>query len=415
MGSACVKRPNVKINRKPTNDLIKLTKSSNIREKYEPISLLGNGAFGKVRLFRAKSAKELKFAIKTIKKENMPKDLFNFLIDEVKIISRMDHPNIVKYYETYEDDFYIHIVMEYLQGEDLFKLIVAKKNENFNEKDLAEILSCLMKALSYIHGQGIVHRDIKPENILFSKTNNYNTLKLIDFGLSTNLKSDSRFRVGSPFYMSPEIIEGDFSFKSDVWSVGVILYVMLTGKFPFNGKSNEDVFEEIKKKSLNTKYLNEANCSDLVKDLLSKLLVKDQNKRLTIEEALQHPWFKHYLNTDKNSGKIDNGIIESMKNFTKKNLFQKEALFYIAKLSKDDDIKKLKNCFMDMDKNNTGTLDYDEIKVAFRNMGIQIEDVRFIIIIFFIFFILIFLIFNFFHRKKLKPFGKVWISIGIMK
>jgi calcium-dependent protein kinase len=380
MGSSCVKRPIIKINKQPKKDqnLFKITNSSNMREKYEPISLLGNGAFGKVRLFRNKSTKNLKFAIKTIKKETMPKDLFSFLIDEVKIISKMDHPNIVKYYETYEDEYYIHIVMEYLHGEDLFKLICAKKNQNFTEKDIAEILSCLLKALSYIHNQGIVHRDIKPENILFSTVNNNNSLKLIDFGLSTHLKSDSRFRVGSPFYMSPEIIKGEFSFKSDLWSVGVILFVMLTGKFPFNGKTNEDVFNEINNKSINIRLLNESKFSDLVKDLLLKLLIKDQNKRISVEEALIHPWFKYYLNlADKNSDKIDNQITESLKNFTRKTLFQKEALFYIAKLSKDDEIKKLKNCFLQMDKDNTGTLDYEEIKFAFKHMGIEIEEVKF--------------------------------------
>ena len=212
---------------------------------------------------------------------------------------------------------------------------------------------------------------------MFSRLNNYNSLKLIDFGLSTHLKSDSRFRVGSPFYMSPEIIKGEFSFKSDVWSVGVILFVMLTGKFPFNGKTNEDVFNEINNKMINLRLLNESKFSDLVKDLLIKLLVKDQNKRLSVEEALLHPWFKYYLNiTDKNSDKIDNQIVESMKNFTRKTLFQKEALFYIAKLSKDDEIKKLRNCFLQLDKDNTGTLDYEEIKSAFKHLGIEIEEVN---------------------------------------
>lgn len=374
MGGACVKRPNVKINKKP-NELDRLTKSVNIRERYEPISLLGNGAFGKVRLFRSKTSKDLRFAIKTIKKENMPKELFNFLIDEVKIIAKMDHPNIVKYYETYEDENYVHIVMEYLQGEDLFKLILAKKNDNFSEKDIADIISCLMKAVAYIHNQKIVHRDIKPENILFSKTNNYNTLKLIDFGLSTNLKSDSRFRVGSPFYMSPEIIEGDISFKSDVWSIGVILYIMLTGKFPFNGKNNDEVFEEIRNKQLNQKILNDFGCSTEVKDLLSLLLHKDQSKRCTIEEALNHKWFKKLNNDQKNTPKVVNEIMDSLKNFTQKNLFQKEALFYIAKLSKDEEVLRLKNCFMEIDKDHTGTLDIEEIKTAFQKMGINIDDV----------------------------------------
>jgi calcium-dependent protein kinase len=289
----------------------------------------------------------------------------------------MDHPNIVKYYETYEDEHYIHIVMEYLKGEDLFKLLLNKKKESFTEKDIAEILTCLLKALSYIHNQGIVHRDIKPENILFSKSNNYNTLKLIDFGLSTKMKSDSRFRVGSPYYMSPEIIEGEFCYKSDVWSVGVILYVMLTGRFPFNGKSNEEVFEEIKNKNYNKRYLEDTKCSDLVKDLVSKLFIKDIKNRLTVEEALMHPWFKSFeIPLEKRKEvKIDNSIFNDLKNFAKKNLFQKEALFYIAKLSKDDEIKKLKNCFLEMDKNNTGTLDFDEICKSFKNVGIEINEV----------------------------------------
>lgn len=376
MGSACVKRPIVKVNKKPNNDLDKIARSTNIREKYEFISRIGNGAFGKVRLFRSKSAKNLRFAIKSIKKDDMPEDLFNFLIDEVKIISKMDHPNIVKYYETYEEEHYIHIVMEYLQGEDLFNLIRSKKGDNFSENDIAEIISCLMKAVSYIHNQKIVHRDIKPENILFSRNNNYNSLKLIDFGLSTNLKSDSRFRVGSPFYMSPEIIEGDISYKSDVWSIGIILYVMLTGKFPFNGKENEEVFHEIKNKPLNLKYLIECGCSDDVRSLLSKLLNKDQEKRITIEEALKHKWFKILKNNkETQNGKMSCEIIASIKNFSLKSLFEKEALFYIAKLSKDEEINKLKNCFLELDKDNTGTLEYDEIQFAFKKLGIKIEEV----------------------------------------
>jgi len=375
-----MKRPTIKENKNP-GKLTRFTNSKNIKDKYQPICLLGSGAFGKVGLYRNLESKKSRFAIKTIKKSTMSLDLINFLVEEVEIISKMDHPNIVKYYETYEDEDYINIVMEYLQGEDLFKLIIAKKEESFTEKDIAQIISCLLRALSYIHGQGIVHRDIKPENILFSKNNNYNSLKIIDFGLSTNLKSDSRFRVGSPFYMAPEIIEGDFSYKSDIWSVGVIFYIMLTGKFPFNGTENEEVFEEIKNKELNMRYLNHSKCSDSVKNLVSKFLIKEAKSRISIEEALAHPWIREHSNStckvkDNDSFKIDNEIIQAMKNFTKKNLFQKEALFYIAKLAKDDEIDKLKNCFFELDKDNTGTLEYDEIKLAFDKMGIKIDEVK---------------------------------------
>lgn len=379
MGSACVRRPAVKVNMKPiANKLSNISKNSDYKNKYEPIGLLGNGAFGKVRLFRDKNIKDLKFAIKTIKKDTLPKELLSFLVDEVKILSNMDHPNIVKYYETYEDEFYINIVMEYLQGDDLFRLITSKNEVEFTERTIAEIIRCIFQALSYIHNQGIVHRDIKPENILFSKNENFQTLKLIDFGLSTRLKSDSRYRVGSPYYMSPEIINGYFSFKTDVWSVGVILYVMLTGKFPFNGKNNEEVFEQIKLKTYNFKHLNESKSSTLAKDLVAKLLNKNEENRLSVEEALMHPWFKFYLssdNTKNHEAKLEDNIIQSLKDFTKKNLFQKEALFYIAKLSKEEEITNLKKTFIELDKNNTGTLDFYEVNSAFKKLGIEIPEV----------------------------------------
>jgi len=375
MGSACMKRPEIRVNLKPSSSLSKLTKTSDYRNKYEQINILGNGAFGKVRLFRDKNSKDLKFAIKTIKKDNLPKEFFSFIVDEVQILSKMDHPNIVKYYETYEDEVYINIVMEYLQGEDLFKLISSKTQDDFTEKDIAEIISCILRALSYIHNQGVVHRDIKPENILFSKNGSYESLKLIDFGLSTGFKTDSKFRVGSPYYMSPEIIEGNFSFKSDIWSVGVILYVMLTGYFPFNGKNNKEIFDQIKTQTYNYRHLNSSKCSDLAKDLVAKMLNKNELKRLSVDEALIHPWFKFYLNLDKTVEKIDEEIIKSLKSFTQKNLFQKEALFYIAKLSNDDEIKKLKSAFIELDKNNTGTLDFNEISSAFVRLGIKIPEV----------------------------------------
>ena len=178
--------------------------------------------------------------------------------------------------------------------------------------------------------------------------------------------------------MAPEIIHGNFCYKTDVWSVGVILFVMLTGHFPFSGKTNDEVFEKILSRNYEIKYLNEKKCSPYAKDLIAKLLVKEQNQRISIEDALAHPWFKYYLGLDVGDipYRIDEEIISSLTEFTRKSLFQKEVMFYIAKLSKEDEIKKLKKAFLELDTDNTGTLDYGEIHTAFNKLGIKIKDVK---------------------------------------
>ena len=221
-----------------TKKRVAQSRNTDIRKNYEFISMLGNGAFGKVRLYRDRNYKELLFAIKTLKKEGIPPYEFNLLKSEVNILSNLDHPNIVKYFGVFEDDFYVHIVMEYLKGYDLYKIISLKIYNGFDEKDMCGIIEQLLKALSFIHNQGIVHRDIKPENILFSDRRDYSTLKLIDFGLATYKKDHKS--VGTPYYMAPEMFEGNSCIQSDIWSVGVIVYLMLTGKFPFDVKENEN-------------------------------------------------------------------------------------------------------------------------------------------------------------------------------
>ena len=144
-------------------------KNIDIRKNYEFISILGMGSYGKVRLYRDRNYKDLLFAIKTLKKEGISSYQFNLLKSEVNILSNLDHPNIVKYFGAFEDNYYVHIVMEYLKGYDLYKIISLKKYTGFDEKDMCEIIQQLLKALSFIHSQNIIHRDIKPENILFAK------------------------------------------------------------------------------------------------------------------------------------------------------------------------------------------------------------------------------------------------------
>lgn len=383
----CSKRPVITTNSKPSRSMTKFSKITDLKKKYEYICMLGNGTFGKVRLYRDKFCKDMKFAIKTIKKEGISSYLRDCIIEEVNILHELDHPNIVKYYETYEDDFYINLIMEYLSGEDLFKVISMKKYNNYSEKDAAEIMTYIFKALSFIHNKKIVHRDIKPENILFGVPGDYQTLKLIDFGLSTHTLSKIGKSVGSPYYMAPEIIDGSYTFKTDIWSVGVILYVLMTGKYPFNANSQEEIFTKIKKIPYDMKSLNSSPCSKEAKDLISKLLVKEESERLSIDDALEHAWFKKWreegeLNRKVNGSEVnapllENDIIDSIKRFTNNNSFHKEVLFYIAKISKDEEISKLRQIFMKLDKDNTGTLTFDEILQAFEEIGLKVDKVEF--------------------------------------
>jgi calcium-dependent protein kinase len=373
MGSTCSKRPVTantgKNSKKPLTDFVK---QADIRKKYEVISVLGSGAFGKVRLYVDKQCKDMKYAIKTLKKENISQDLLNCITSEVKILSELDHPNIVKYYEAYEDESFIHIVMEYLQGEDLYKLI-NKRKHNFKEPDVAEILTYLLKALSFIHNKGLVHRDIKPQNILFSIPGDYKTLKLIDFGLSTSETNKLKQRVGSPYYMAPEIINGRFSSKTDLWSVGVILFVMVTGNYPFEARNQEEIFYKIQNEDYNRKALESRKCSEEVKGLLELLLQKQEKDRGDCTTALSHAWFKKFEN--KQDIALNNQVLENLRDFTSKNLLQKEILFYIAKISKDDELSRLSTVFRELDQDNTGTLERIEICEAFKRLGVNVDQV----------------------------------------
>jgi len=352
----------------------RISKSKNIdvRKNYEFISMLGNGSYGKVRLYRDRRYKDLLFAIKTLKKEGIPQYQFNLLKSEVHILSNLDHPNIVKYFGVFEDDWYVHIVMEYLKGYDLYKIISLKKYTGFDEKDMCEIIQQLLKALSFIHSQNIIHRDIKPENILFANKRDYSTLKLIDFGLATYQKKDTK-SVGTPFYMAPEMIDGNSCPQSDIWSVGIIVYLMLTGKYAFEAKEGENLYEKIKNNEVDMQPLIDSECSEEAKDFITKCLKKKYTERMTSTECLEHAWINKFC-IKKNSNLLNNDTVDTLLDFANKNALQKEIYYFIAKISSENDINKLKQFFNQLDVDNSGTLTIEEVEKAFKQIHIDITD-----------------------------------------
>ena len=352
------------------------SKNKDIRKNYEFISMLGNGSFGKVRLYRDKNYKELLFAIKTLKKEGISSYHFNALKKEVDILSNMDHPNIVKYFGIFEDDHFIHIVMEYLKGHDLSKMISLKNYTDFGENQIGQIIHQLLKALSFIHSKKIIHRDIKPENILFSDKRNLFSLKLIDFGLATFSEQEKK-TVGTPLYMSPEMIDGNGTYVSDIWSVGVIVYQMLTGKLPFQGgdkDNNELLYQNIKKEKYNLENLNEIDCSQDIKDFIEKALQKDIKLRMNVEEALNHPWIKKFRETSLDPSLLNEDTIQLFINFSKKPALQKEIYYFLAKICNEADITKYKNIFNFFYINNKGGLEKIDLKEGLEKNNINIDE-----------------------------------------
>ena len=375
MGSMCSNKPIViETEADPKHLVTKFSKLTSLKKQFEFICQLGNGAFGKVRLYRDIYYKDMLYAIKTLKKEGIPKVLYNCLIAEVKILSELDHPNIVKYYGTFEDAYYLHIVMEYLKGDNLNKIITLRDYNELDEQEMAQIIHQLLKALLFIHNKNIVHRDIKPENIVFGKKRDYSTLKLIDFGLATTTRNTKRNSCGSPYYMAPEIINGHFCKKTDIWSVGVIIYLMLTGKHPFeitkDGK--EDIFDIILSKDYDVTELDKSECSEEAKDIILKTLVKDPDKRLSTEECLNHPWIRK--NITSRAGAITKKTMRILKRFSQKTPLQKELFFFIAKITREEEIKQLKEIFNQIDIKSEGMIRMSDIKAAFNSVSININD-----------------------------------------
>ena len=354
------------------------SKNKDIRKNYEFISMLGNGSFGKVRLYRDKNYKELLFAIKTLKKEGISNYHFNLLKREVDILSNMDHPYIVKYFGIFEDDFFIHIVMEYLKGHDLSKIISLKNYNDFNENQMGQIIHQLLKALSFIHSKNIIHRDIKPENILFSDKRNIFSLKLIDFGLAAFSEQDKKI-VGTPSYMSPEMVDGNGTYVSDIWSVGVVVYQMLTGKLPFEKNDDEEntnelLYQRIKKEEYNKERLQKIDCSEDVIDFIDKALKKDVKSRMTVEEALNHPWIKKFNINSLDPSLINEDSIQLFLNFSNKPALQKEIYYFLAKISNENDIAIYKNIFNFFDVNNKGGLSKNDLKEGLAKNKINIDE-----------------------------------------
>jgi len=259
-----------------------------VEELYELGKEIGQGGFSVV--YRAKRIKDgAIFAIKKITKDEEGVDI-ELLKREIYIMKKVDHPNILKLYEVYEDDEFFWLVLELVEGLELFDKIVDRGN--YSEKDAANIVKQIVEAVKYLHEHEIVHRDLKPENLLSAGEGENEVVKVADFGFAKNFGEEKLITsCGSPGYVAPEVLTEDtYTNAVDMWSVGVIIYILLSGYPPFYDDAPPKIFKKITEAKYDFNDPAWEHVSDLAKDLIRKLLVRDPEERLTAAECLKHPW-----------------------------------------------------------------------------------------------------------------------------
>jgi calcium-dependent protein kinase len=254
-------------------------------EDYKVTKVLGTGTYGEVRLCKHLKSGEPR-AVKIVKKDKFNSDEIQQIMEEVVIHKKLDHPNIVKIHEYFEDQNNFYIVQELCEGGMLFDHIINKGH--LEEKCSQECVKVLAQAIAYINSFDIAHRDIKPENILLDSSKHYANLKLIDFGCSKVLQqasTDSQL-VGTPFYIAPEVLRGRHGKQCDVWSIGVIAFILLCGDPPFYGESTEEIEAKIRIGVFSFDNICWQQVSAEAQDFIAKTLVLDVEERMTIEQCL---------------------------------------------------------------------------------------------------------------------------------
>jgi len=211
------------------------------------------------------------------------------LKSETNLLQSVNHPNVVQLIDICDTKDILFIVMELMEGGELYDEIVKRKS--FTEKDASFIMKQLLCALTYLHDKNIVHRDLKLENLLLVKSNSLE-IKIADFGLSKVYSGEALTTAcGTPYYVAPEILMGDgYNAKIDTWACGVLLYVLLSGRLPFSGDTDPELFNAIIAAELIWKKPQFDTVSNQAKDLIRKLITKDVDSRLTAREAFQHPF-----------------------------------------------------------------------------------------------------------------------------
>ncbi|CAN7062966.1 hypothetical protein IGI04_016981 [Brassica rapa subsp. trilocularis] len=344
-----------------------------IKLRYNLGRELGRGEFGVTYLCTDNETGE-SFACKSILKKKLRTAVdIDDVRREAEIMRVMpEHPNIVTLKETYEDDKAVHLVMELCGGGELFDRIVARGH--YTERAAASVIKTIMEVVQMCHKHGVMHRDLKPENFLFANKKETAPLKAIDFGLSIFFKPGEKFNeiVGSPYYMAPEVLKQSYGPEIDIWSAGVILYILLCGVPPFWAETDHGVAKAILKSVIDFRRDPLPKVSSNAKDLIKRMLHPDPKRRLTAQQVLDHPWIQDGKNASNVS--LGESVRARLKQFTVMNKLKKRALRVIAEHLSVEEASGIIERFQVMDTSNRGKITIQELRLGLRKLGIVVPQ-----------------------------------------
>ena len=365
---------------------------------------IGEGNYGRILKMKHLKTDEIR-ACKVINKNRVQTGFSeDDIINEIEILKSVEHMNIIKIFEFFSDEQNYYIITEYCEKGDLFDNL---DKLEINEFLISVIIKQIFSAIKYLNFKNIFHGDLKLENILIdnSKKIHYNhsdltyiTIKLIDFGCSKIFQSNRKYNevIGTIYYSSPEVLNNNYNEKCDIWSIGVIMYLLISGKMPFQGND----LEAIKNNILDKNYKIDFDIPEIKGkysyesiDLMKKLLVYDPSKRICANEASSHIWFKNVNNSEQHlvSKTMTKNVLLHLKNYHHEFKFQLAVMTFIThNMGKNEEVNKLKLVFNKIDKDNDGKISKEELKntlkehlgtlaaneadLIFKELGIAVND-----------------------------------------
>ncbi|CAN6353213.1 unnamed protein product [Urochloa humidicola] len=348
-------------------------RAAELLRRYQLGEELGRGEFGVTRrCIDAKTGETL--ACKSISKRKLRSSVdVEDVRREVAIMRSLpEHASVVRLREAFEDADAVHLVMEVCEGGELFDRIVSRGH--YTERAAAGVIRTIMEVVLHCHKHGVMHRDLKPENFLYANTSENSPLKVIDFGLSVCFKPGDRFSeiVGSPYYMAPEVLKRNYGQEIDIWSAGVILYILLCGVPPFWAETDEGIAQAIIRSNIDFEREPWPKVSDNAKDLVRKMLDPSAYSRLTAQQVLEHPWIQNASAAP--NIPLGEAVRSRLKQFTVMNKFKKKALLMVAEYLPAEELEAIKELFHMLDTNKDGHLTIEELRKGLQSIGHNVHD-----------------------------------------